>query len=212
MRRDSKQRITIGNKYGRLTVVSSAGKTKDGRQQFFCVCECGKELVVLGKSLKSGNTKSCGCYRHEAGIVANTTHGMSKTHIYRIWASMKDRCFRPKNTNFQRYGGRGITVCQEWLSFENFWDWAKNNGYKEGLSIDRINANGNYEPSNCRWITMCEQASNKRSNVFFTFNGETHTMKQWSEITGINYYTMQNRYKAGKTIDEIFAGAKAVGI
>lgn len=205
MRGTEQQTIKNGDKFGRLTVVSCIGKNAKGRWLFLCKCDCGKETAVLGKSLKSGNTKSCGCYRLEAGIASNTTHGMSKTKLYRIWASMKDRCLRPKSTAFYKYGGRGITVCEEWLDFENFRAWAMANGYEEGLSIDRVNPNGNYEPSNCRWVTMQEQAHNKRTSVFITYNGETHTLKQWSEIVGVNYYTMQNRYKAGKSPAEILS-------
>lgn len=204
MSRVKRQPVKVGEKYGRLTVLSCAGRNNDGRQMFLCKCECGKETTVIGKHLQSGNTKSCGCYKHDAGIKANTTHGLSKTNIYRIWASMKDRCTRNNCSAYPNYGGRGITVCQEWLdSFEVFYAWATENGYEEGLSIDRIDVNGNYEPSNCRWVTMEAQAHNKRTNVFITYNGETHTLKQWSDIVGVNYFTMQNRYKAGKSPAEI---------
>ena len=117
---------------------------------------------------------------------------------------MLTRCANPQRKDYIYYGGRGITVCDEWLSsYESFKNWAMANGYQDNLTLDRIDANGNYEPSNCRWISMKEQCNNKRSNISIALNGETHNLKQWSEITGINYYTIVKRYHAGKTPTEI---------
>ena len=125
-------------------------------------------------------------------------HGLCKHRLFKIWSNMKDRCLREKNTAYKDYGGRGITVCQEWMDdFINFYIWAMKNGYKDDLSIDRINVNGNYEPQNCRWITRKEQCFNRRNNHFLTFNGKTQTMKEWSIETGLHYDCIRcriNRY------------------
>lgn len=203
--------LFTGERYGRLVIVSQAGRNKDNRLQYLCKCDCGNETVVIGKNLLSGNTKSCGCFKRDMGLKANTTHGLSKTHLYKTWASMKDRCTREKSSAYFNYGARGISVCAEWLnSFESFRDWSLANGYSEALSIDRIDPNGNYEPENCRWVNMEVQANNKRTTVFLKFNGETHSLKEWSRIVGLNYFTMQNRYKAGKTVEEILGYSEAV--
>ena len=204
MARFERKPVLIGERFGRLVAVEYAGKTYDSRHQFLCKCDCGKETVVLEKHLRNGNTQSCGCFKRDAGLAANTTHGQSKTRLYRIWAGLRSRCNNPNDKKFKDYGGRGITVCQEWQNgFESFATWALANGYSEDLTIERKDVNGNYEPSNCLWITSKEQADNKRTSVVITFNGETHTLKRWSEIVGVNYYTMWNRYKAGKSPEEI---------
>ena len=130
-------------------------------------------------------------------IVKNRiTHRKSNTRIYRIHNTMKRRCYEPNFKHFEYYGGRGIKVCDEWLGkdgFISFYEWAMANGYMDDLTIDRIDANGNYEPSNCRWITIQEQQKNKRSNHYLTYKGETHTMTEWCEITGMNINTLNSR-------------------
>lgn len=133
-------------------------------------------------------------------------HGMSKTSLHRIWRLMKCRCSNPRHEKYKDYGGRGITVCPEWKnSFIAFRDWALANGYQEGLSIDRKDNSGNYEPSNCRWTTVKVQANNRRSNHLFTLNGETHTIKEWSELTGIHKNTIRMRIEKGLTGDQVLA-------
>ena len=140
---------------------------------------------------------------HEWLIKTFTTHGMSKTKIYKVWVRMKDRCNNPKSSDYYLYGARGIAVCKEWLSgFEVFYEWASENGYKEGLTLDRIDVNGDYETSNCRWVTVKVQSNNKRNNRFITFDGETRTIKQWSEITGIAPDTISHRLKIGWNIEQ----------
>lgn len=201
--------VVIGERYGRLVVIANGGKGADRRYLAVCKCDCGNTCTVMEKHLRSGNTQSCGCLKRDRGIKANTTHGHSKTHLYRIWASMKDRCKREDCTGFENYGGRGITVCQEWETFEPFHEWALSHGYSSGLTIDRIDVNGNYCPENCRWATMKEQGNNKRDTVKITFNGTTHSLKEWSEILGVNYYTMHKRYKAGKPVEEILKVGEA---
>ena len=123
---------------------------------------------------------------------------------------MKNRCGNTADPNYKYYGGRGITVCEEWHNFMPFYEWAMSHGYSEELTIDRKDVNGNYEPSNCRWATKKEQSNNKRTNVFITYNNQTHTLKEWSEITGIKYNTLHSRHKAGKPPEEVLRTRKAV--
>lgn len=127
------------------------------------------------------------------------THGLRYTRIYRIWCNMKRRCYNKNDKSYKAYGGRGITVCDEWkFDFLSFYNWAIESGYNDKLTIDRINVNGNYEPCNCRWLDSKSQCNNKSNNHFITFNGETHTMKQWAEKMGISYQTLAqriNKYK-----------------
>ena len=124
------------------------------------------------------------------------SHGESKTRLYRAWQNMKARCYRKSTREYNNYGGRGITVCDEWIhSYENFKGWSIQNGYSDNLTLDRIDVNKGYSPDNCRWITNKEQQNNKRDNVIYTFNGETLTLAQWSEKLGICYKTLQKRIR-----------------
>jgi hypothetical protein len=131
-------------------------------------------------------------------------HGHYLEPWYNSYRSMMDRCYREKAHNYYLYGGRGIVVCTEWHNIENFKKWAESNGYKPGLTLDRIEVNGNYEPSNCRWVTMKTQDNNRRNTVYIQHNGEIHTISEWSEIAGINRSTPNNRYYKGFGIDKMF--------
>ncbi len=195
-----KKRLDIkGRTFGKLTVVDFAYTNKHKKSMWLCKCECGKEVVVLGAHLLDGHTQSCGCFKKEASALRLRTHGKKKTRIYNTWLQMKARCTNPKARDFENYGGRGITICAEWRNdFQTFYDWAMANGYADNLTIDRINVNGNYEPDNCRWVSIQEQQNNKRTNRRITYNGETHTLKDWAEITGINYSTLHSRFRAEK--------------
>jgi len=193
-----------GQKFGRLKVIGEEGRGKDGQIRWKCKCDCGKITVVQSHHLRRGNIKSCGCLNQEV----KTKHGMSskknKQRIYRIWESMKARCFNINHRHYNRYGGRGITICDEWKNdFQAFYDWAMSNGYQDNLTIDRINNDGDYEPENCRWVTYEEQNNNTRQNVTITLNGETHTVAEWVRITGIPRNTIIYRLKNGKSPEEI---------
>lgn len=182
----------IGKQYGRYTVI---GKEKrDGSIFWKCRCSCGNIRYVNGGDLRQGKTKSCGCYRNDWAKTASRKHGLSHTRVYYIWQDMRRRCNDSKEKEYQNYGGRGISVCDDWnKSFEVFYKWAVENGYTDELTIDRIDVNGNYEPSNCRFVTFKEQMNNRTDNHYLTFNSETHTISEWSEITGIQYATLKDR-------------------
>ncbi len=182
-----------GQRFGRLTAVEYAGQGKTNGYLWKCKCDCGNETIVYGYALKSGNTKSCGCLWKEVTRAKSTTHGMKHTKLYNVWCGIKKRCYYEKNANYKDYGARGICVCDEWQKFEPFMEWALANGYKEELTIDRIDTNGNYCPENCRWVDRYTQANNKTNNKYLTFNGETHTFAEWSRITSIPYETLRWR-------------------
>ena len=196
-----------GKKFNRLTVISRQNNYKDGSSKWLCQCDCGNKVVVLGGHLRSGHTKSCGCLQKEIckAIKHKPKHGMAKTKIYKTWNGIKNRT-NPNNKNkfsyYKNYSGRNIKICKEWEEdFINFYNWAMANGYKEGLTIDRINNDGNYEPSNCRWVAMKKQQNNKRNNVLIEYNGETHTMAEWNEKLNYSKGLLKNRLREGWCID-----------
>lgn len=193
-----------GKRFGRLTVLCRAENSKQGQAQWMCRCDCGTETIVRGVQLRNGKTSSCGCLRRERLIASHTKHGMKHTTIYHRWLDMKQRCYNPKNKRYGCYGGRGIKVCDDWLNdFQAFYDWAMANGYKDDLSIDRINVNGNYEPANCRWVTDDVQISNKVNTIRVTLNGVTKTLPEWEKETGIKQGTLLWRYHKGYPPEKI---------
>jgi hypothetical protein len=193
-----------GQKFGRLTVIKQVKNDNSNHINWLCKCDCGNEKTMRGDHLTRNIVKSCGCYNREISKIKaikmgknSKKHGLSNNRLYRIWAGMKSRCYNYDMENFDLYGGRGIKVCSEWLDknngFMNFYNWATKNGYQENLTLDRIDTNGNYEPSNCRWATWEEQANNKRSNHYITYNGKTQTLSQWSRELNIKRDVLYDR-------------------
>lgn len=204
-----------GQRFGRLTVVELAEPHIDpkGRRltRWKCVCDCGNTVEVLRNSLIQGHSKSCGCLHSEISrevfTKMHTTHGGRHTRLYGIWCGMKNRCYNENVVSFPDYGGRGITVCSEWLdNFAAFRDWALANGYRDDLSIDRRNNDMGYSPDNCRWATGTDQANNKRTSRSVTLNGESRTIAEWSKLTGINASVLSWRARNGWTPEEIING------
>lgn len=187
--------MTILNKsFNKLTVTKILSAV-----QVEAVCSCGTIKEYSIHNLISGNTNSCGCYKIEQTKLSNTKHGLSKHKLVKVLGSMKDRCYNKNTKNYHNYGGRGITVCDEWRNnFKSFYDWAIANGWEEGLQIDREDNNGNYEPNNCRFVTNQENSYNRRTTKLITFNGKTMNLKDWSKELNINYSTLTmrlNKYK-----------------
>lgn len=192
-----------GEKFGRLTLVGLLTEPRDKRRTWECLCECGNTTFVRQISLVSGDTKSCGCLKLEL-LAEHNAKWNSQTvnedyhHIYNSWGAMIKRCYHKHNNVYTLYGARGITVCDEWKdNFLLFLDWSIKNGWQLGLSIDRIDNNGNYRPENCRWATTKTQSNNRRSNRLITIDSETKTLAQWSETSGIKSTTIARRIDVG---------------
>lgn len=192
----------VGQVFNRLTVIRQNGQDKFGQKLWLCVCSCKREKQcnVRGNALRRKTVQSCGCLSIEVARVLHTTHGMSKTGLFTVWHMMIQRCFNEKHRHFASYGGRGITVCERWRnSFENFF--ADMGERPTGLTLDRINNDGNYEPGNCRWANRLSQANNRRNNHLVTHNGVTQTISQWARIKKMNKVTLKDRLKLGWTVD-----------
>lgn len=188
-----------GERFGRFLIVSPVRDPRRGGFSWLCRCDCGNERVVPYADLKRGRSTSCGCYCNEQRQAqrgrVNVTHGQSKASIYHTWRSMLARCGNPNNTSYSHYGGRGIAVCERWLSFENFY--ADMGDAPLGKSLDRIDPNGNYEPNNCRWSTQKEQQRNRVSHRLLTIRGETHPASVWAELRGLRQDTLNRRLARG---------------
>jgi len=171
-----------GKRYGRLTVIKFHEK-RNGLEYWLCKCDCGNKKIILKYHLGKV-INSCGCLLRQTAGDRVRTHGDTYTSLFHRWGRMKERCYNPKHRAYHRYGGRGIKICKEWLKYENFKKWALANGYSDELSIDRIDNDGNYEPSNCRWVTNDIQNRNKSTSVLITYNGETLSCAEWSRKLG----------------------------
>lgn len=188
----------VGNVYGHITVLADAERKGRNSRFVLCVCKCGTKKEFRMQLLKTGKTKSCGCVSHEMGAEKRRTHGGTGTRLHNIWRSIKRRCYNPNERVYEYYGGKGVVMHDDWLfDFARFRDWSEKNGYSEDLTIDRIDNTGNYEPSNCRWVSMQVQSNNKSNNRMMKINGTTKTVADWSRFTGVNVKTIYNRLYSG---------------
>lgn len=213
-----KEKDITGQKYSMLTAIKRVENYRPQGNYWLCKCDCGNETIVRKYDLIHLKNRSCGCYQKKCAKETRTTHDKTKTSLYAVWNSMKQRCFNENSKAYKNYGGRGITVCSEWLGkdgFITFEKWATDSSYIKGLSLDRIDNNGNYEPSNCRWVDAKTQANNRRCVYKIEYNGQTHSPAEWSRIIGISEVTIKNRiFKQGMTIEEAFTvkDARKAGI
>jgi len=183
--------------FTRLTAINRAENDKTGHVQWNCVCTCGNKVVVPAKSLKTGNNKSCGCLKKELDKTRGITHGLSKTPEYHAWDNIKGRCYNINDKRFSDYGGRGITVCEEWKNdFLAFYNCVGPRPSKKH-SIDRIDNDGDYRQGNVKWSTAKEQQNNTRQNHYITVNGKTLNIAQWSILVGIHRGTLNHRLTKG---------------
>ena len=197
-----------GKRFGRLVVVGYYGKKTCGNQKkstWLCNCDCGNQTIVGIGELRDGGTQSCGCIQKEFAGSLNRTHNLSGKcgRLYPLWKSVKYRCYCKTSKDYANYGGRGIVMCDEWKNdFLVFYNWAISNGYKEDLTIDRIDNNGNYEPSNCRWADWKTQNRNTRRNRLLFYNGKTLCVSEWAETIGIKCGTLFQRIRKGMSAKE----------
>jgi hypothetical protein len=194
-----------GKRFNRLQVISKQ-TSHNGRTMWLCLCDCGNKKLAEASNLKRNLTGSCGCLHRELTAKSHTTHGMRHTVEYNTWARMKGRCENTKSKDYPRWGGRGIKVCKRWESFDNFFaDMGKRPSTKH--SLDRIDNNKNYQPSNCRWADAKTQANNRRRRgnlILVKYQGITKPLIDWADTFGINYSTIQWRYKQGWQGDRLF--------
>lgn len=189
----------IGARFGRLLVLSFVDRNKRGQSRLAAMCDCGSEVLVKATNLRTGNTKSCGCLRTEMKAERKFVHGQSHDPTYKTWVSMLQRCINPRVPAYERYGGRGISVCAAWGSFTGFL--ADMGDRPAGTTIDRIDVNGNYEPGNCRWADAKTQQRNKTTTKRHHFNGVTATIGELCEMFGGNAKTAASRLSRGASIE-----------
>lgn len=196
-------RDLTGERFGSLVIIGLAERRDShGHSYYKCKCDCGKEKVISRSHLVTGASRSCGCKIAEASK-SRATHGSSKSRLYTIWQGMKRRCNNKNEKSYQHYGGRGITVCNEWLhDFIAFKTWSEASGYSDELSIDRIDVNGNYSPENCRWIPFNEQARNRRNTKIITINGVAKTITEWCNESPVTTTTVYQRIRDGWSKEE----------
>jgi hypothetical protein len=195
--------IHVGKEYGRLTLLERIGGKRETR--WWCRCKCGNERIVNQSSLTSGHTTSCGCLKRETAAARSSTHGgatrgAKRSRLYRIWCAMKTRCMNKNFRHYEDYGGRGIRICDEWQDFTAFREWAMANGYADNLTIEREDVDGDYKPSNCKWIPQTKQSRNRRDTKMLTAFGETKGIADWAEDPRcvVPFGTMKSRiYRDG---------------
>lgn len=193
-----------GQTFGRLTVLSLAGKDKNGLYMWRCQCSCGNYTVQRGQDLRRGKVVSCGCWKNQNTVARNTTHCMGKSRPYRIWKNMKTRCYNTRVKSYADYGGRGIQICDRWLNdFGAFWEDMKDD-YNDTMEIDRIDPNGNYCPENCRWATKKQQNRNTRANHLINTPWGPLCLSEAAEKTGIPLGTLKDRLRRGVSNEKLF--------
>lgn len=193
-----------GQRFGHLTVIERNGTNKYGKATWKCICDCGNECVVNGRNLRSGVRKTCGCKSFPVVKKPISKEGDKSKRIKSIWKCMRTRCYNENHKSYKNYGARGIIMCDEWLGedgYVNFYNWAIENGYENDLTIDRIDNDGNYEPSNCRWVNYAEQNNNRRSCISLLYNGKEVTIKELSDIIGTSITTIFKAHKEEGRID-----------
>lgn len=206
MRKVDKRFVDLtGKRFGRRTMIRLVGRSKDSRQMWEYICDCGKTGITNKGGLKI--KPSCGCLSSETTAKRNYIHGMTGTRQFNIWGLMIDRCTNPKSAAYKDYAGRGITVCERWKKFENFWEDMKGS-YNEKLMLDRIDNDGNYDPKNCRWATWRVQQNNRRGNRHITYGGETKTIAEWARSININQTTLRVRIVKGWSLDKALSPQK----
>lgn len=193
----------IGNRYGRLTVLRKAGVAKDRHVLWECHCACGGVTTTKGRYLRNGDTRSCGCLDRETSRVSgrqNRTHGKARSSTYRSWRSMWARTTNPNAPDYERYGGRGIKVCERWKTFENFYLDMGDRPHDH--SLDRMDNDGDYTPNNCKWSSRTEQQRNRRGNVTVTLDGESMCLAEACEKRGMPYRLVSQRVSAGWSLEK----------
>lgn len=201
----------VGYRFYRLCVIEEMGSDHRREKQWKCLCDCGKEIVATGYNLRSGNTKSCGCYNIDRIVQRSRQHGLSKTRMFKIWAGVRKRCNNPNTKSYNHYGGRGIKMCESWDTYVNFFNDMKE-GYRDDLTLERIDPNGNYEKSNCRWASSKEQARNKRNSNYITIGEESLTAAEWSERSGTMSSTILWRVKNGWDVKRAIFGCPVTNL
>lgn len=193
-----------GNKYNMLTAIKRVYGYKESGVYWLCKCDCDNECIVKKYDLVHLKQMSCGCFQKQSAREKHTKHNMKDTKLYHVWCSMRQRCLNPNNHAYNHYGGKGVTICKDWLDdFMNFYNWSMQNGYMEGLSIDRIDNDGNYEPSNCRWATREVQQNNTSKAHKITYNGVTKSPAQWARIVDVSETTIKNRlFKRNMSVED----------
>lgn len=192
-----------GQKFNMVTAIKYVGNDKQNCPLYECLCDCGRIFISRRSSLVNGHTKSCG---HHRAKYATTEE--KKERLFPIWRNMINRCYKPSDPAYKRYGGRGISVCDQWRnSYYDFREWANNNGYSDDLTIDRVDNNGNYEPSNCRWADRYTQNNNTSRNRYIEYQGESLTLSQWARRLGMSPETLYKRLQRWP-IDQAFNNPK----
>lgn len=188
----------LGKKFGQLKVLSLSHKDTKGRYFYKCFCDCGKQTIVRGSSLRSQNTKSCGCVKRGG---RKPTHGMSNNPMYLRWKTMLSRCHNPKSTSYKDYGKRGVVVCKQWHTFENFLKDMGNPPYS-GAELNRVDNNKGYSPENCCWATDKTQSRNRRNTRWIKYRGKTMSLAEWTDALGLSYKVIWLRMKRGKSFSQ----------